>query len=162
MCSTYHPIVEHILAYGTVNSAPAGSRCKCTRCMWYTGYGETHGVPKIVSDFQSYCDYQDLKASQVKPTNEHINRFLDIVTGCRQPSDSEDSGKGPGCVEPRHLQSDLLHDSLGCCLQPPCSQQGSMTVWMCLAHLKKMQPAWTKTSVSRCATVWLQQSCKSC
>lgn len=61
--------------------------------MWYTGYGETHGVPKILSEFQSYCEYLDMKASQVEPTNEHINSFLDIVTGCRQRSDSEDSGK---------------------------------------------------------------------
>lgn len=78
--------------------------------MWDTGYGETYGVPKIISDFDSFCDYLDIKASQVKPTNEHINNFLDIVTGCRQPSDSEDSGKSSGCN--RHLQSRVIQHSL--------------------------------------------------
>lgn len=76
---------------------PAGLLCQCIVCIWDTGYGETYGVSKILSDFESFCDYLDIKASQVKPTNEHINNFLDIVTGCRQPSDSEDSGKISGC-----------------------------------------------------------------
>ena len=79
--------------------------------MWCAGYGETHGVPKILSDFQSYCDYLDVKASQVKPTNEHINSFLDFVTGCRQPSDSEDSGKSSGYMVSRHL-SNVVQGSL--------------------------------------------------
>lgn len=65
--------------------------------MWSTGYGETYGVSKILSDFESFCDYLDIKASQVKLTNGHINSFLDLVTGCRQPSDSEDGGKSFGC-----------------------------------------------------------------
>ena len=80
--------------------------------MWCAGYGETHGVPKILSDFQSYCDYLDIKASQVKPTNEHINSFLDMVTGNRQPSDGEDSGKSFGCVKLRAFAVNAVQHSL--------------------------------------------------
>ena len=90
-----HPIVERLLSYGEGPSS-AVYCCSSTRlspsCV-VEGYGETYGEEHVVSAFQSYLDHHDLDASKLKATNDHINEFLDFLTGQRQPSDDEASGE---------------------------------------------------------------------
>lgn len=66
----FHPIVKHILS---------------------CGYNETHGEDKVLADFERYCDYLDVSAAKLKPTNQQMSDFLDFITGYMQPSDDDDN-----------------------------------------------------------------------